>query len=236
MVKPKGAITLKIGSELERYTGNNCKFVSTNYLLQDIHKNKGLIVVSTDKDSSKLDDIYFKLRQSSNRLSKHRVAIVSDREYKNIKKYEIHNLITLDKFMEGDCKPFRRIVTSIVIHKLKEQYRQCFVNPETFDGVITDLKEQIEEMSKYESDFYRREGNSEALLEVAESRNLWDEPTYTKYLKLKQFLEAHPLLNYFADKYSDQMTKVALKDYLRHHKIKMDAECYKSETDRKSVV
>lgn len=231
MVKPKGAITLKIGSPLEKYTGNNCKFVSTNYLLQDIHKNKGLIVVSTDKDSSKLDDIYFRLHHSRvDRSVKHQVAIVSDREYENIKKYGIHNLITLDKFMEGDCKPFRRIVTGIVIHKLKEQYRRCFVNPETFDGVITDLKNQIEEMSKYEYEFYRGEGNAQALLEVAESRNLWDEPAYTKYLKLKQFLEAHPLLNYFADKYSDQMTKVALKDYLRHHKIKMDAECYKSET------
>lgn len=229
-VKPKGTITLKIGSPLEKYTGNNCKFVSTNYLLQDIHKNKGLIVVSKDADSNKLDNLYPLLKNVNFKYGeKHQVAIVSDREYDNINKYEIHNLITLEKFMEGDCTPFRRIVISTVISGLCRTYRHCFLRLELFKKILPEFHADILELHNYKEKYYSNTGIRHEILEVANSKNLWDEPIYTKYLKIKEFLEAHPLLNYFADRSNDNMTKVALTDYLLHHKIKMSLDNYKQK-------
>ena len=37
--KVRGTVTMKVGEELEKYTGNNCKFVSANFDLPKLEKS-----------------------------------------------------------------------------------------------------------------------------------------------------------------------------------------------------
>lgn len=225
-VKPKGTITLKVGQELDRYTGNNCKFVSENFNVPNLIKNGKFYICGKQEHSSKLDNLYKLIDRNV------KVAVVSDREYDKISKGEIHNLITFEKFMEGDCKVFKRIVTAHLINQLKDKYVNVFRYPNEVKMVFDGVAETLNSLLVYKSEHYHSYNNQiDAMMEVANKYNLFDDPIYTSYLELKDFLDRYKFIDFFIKEisrssYDRDILLLSFYDVLKYNKIKMNPECY----------
>ena len=95
----------------------------------------------------------------------------SDRELKNMEKIEMHNWIKLEEFMKGENKPFKRIVTAHLIHKLKEQQSSVFSRIDGLGSVSMDFVAKVSTLNQYEDQHHRyaSDGIYAAMLEVAEA-------------------------------------------------------------------
>ena len=228
-LKIQGEIVCKIGVPLARYSGGrNCKFDSQLYKLQDIHKLPKLIVYAKHDDAPKLDRLYgIMLKQ------KMEVITFSDRELKIVNQLEIHNLISYDKFMEGKNAPFKRIITSVLIHELIEENRYVFDKSKMIAYTSTDLGKKLDDLLKYKRLNYVTTDSTlvKSMLAVAEEHNLFDPLMYTEYLEIKALLEKLYFLNPLCGRMGyytaeDPLCQV-LTDMFKYHKHKVNLEHYK---------
>jgi hypothetical protein len=229
-VKLKGEIVGKQAENLARYNGGRyCKFVPETYKLEEFEKFKGLSVYSSHDNYLKLDDLYgIKTKQ------KMRVITFSDREIKTLEKFEIHNLISFEKFMEGKNSQFKRLVTSFIIHQFIASYKNTFNLDKQLLNVSKELSEQLTMMKDYVKDNYVHERNTvyQSMVDVAIEHNLFDMNIYPEYLKLKDVLEALPFIeplsnevNYIND--SNKAMKNVYADLFKYYGHRVNDEYYK---------
>ena len=227
-VKLQGEIIFKEAESLLRYVqGRTCKFVPGKIKLEDLYKLPMLIVYGTNEQQETLDRIY-------NISSRQKMKFISfsARELKLVTDLEIHNLIPIEKFMEGKNKPFKRLVTSYLIGKLIDQYRNTFERKDKLTGVSTDFKEKLQVLHDYERENIMRRNESiyDTLLEVAETYHLYDETIYTEYLEMKALLEKLTFIEPVMSRMrgygnEDDFVKV-LVDLFKYYKTKVNFENY----------
>ncbi len=235
-IKLKGEIVGKLGSDLERSVdGKNCKWVSTIWDLSKIHREKCLIVYSgTNEKDVKLMDGLFK-------ASGKKVKFVqfSDRELKNMEKIEMHNWIKLEEFMKGENKPFKRIVTAYLIHKLKEQQSSVFSRIDRLESVSKDFVAKVNTLDQYEDQHHRyaTDGVYAAILEVAEANKAFDMEIYPIYLEIKALCEKLTFLNPLCGTLSgwsgerDTPIVTAIADLFKYYKTRIDWKNYNIKTN-----
>jgi hypothetical protein len=236
-IKLSGEVTVKKAERLERYvSGKHCKWVNHNWDLAKICRNKSLIVYGQEKDIMKMDRLFDVLDKYSMK-TKIILIQVTDREMKIVKDLNIHNLISFDRFMEGKNKPFKRLVTAYLIHKLNKQNTHVFEKSKHIKVLNTDLGDKIEELEQYEDKHFNR-GNDEmwnAMLAVAEEHNLWDETIYSTYREVKNILDRLPFLEAITYHMShgkdvEQLKTLplfkAMVDLCKYHKFKLNSEHY----------
>ena len=235
-IKLKGEIVGKLGSDLERSVdGKNCKWVSTIWDLSKIHREKCLIVYSgTNEKDVKLMDGLFK-------ASGKKVKFVqfSDRELKNMEKIDIHNWIKLEEFMKGENKPFKRIVTAYLIHKLKEQQSSVFSRIDRLESVSKDFVAKVNTLDQYEDQHHRyaTDGVYAAILEVAEANKAFDMEIYPIYLEIKALCEKLTFLNPLCGTLSgwsgerDTPIVTAIADLFKYYKTRIDWKNYNIKTN-----
>lgn len=192
--KLEGEVVGKQAEDLRRFVdGQDCKFVPTTYKLEGIHKIPSLIVYTDHESKAKLDKLY---KLSSKQ--KIRFVTFSNREIKTLSKIKIHNLINYKKFMKGENKPFKRIVTAYLINKLVSEYQYVFNNRDAIKKVSVSMFDKLTVLSEYSSKHYNYNGNDAmytAMLEVAENNNLFDYTIYPEYLEMKGLLKKLDFLN-----------------------------------------
>lgn len=235
-LKLKGEIIGKLGSDLERSVdGKNCKWVSTIWDLSKIHQEKCLMVYSgTNEKDVKLMDKLFK---ASGKRAK--FVQFSDRELKNMEKIEMHNWIKLEEFMKGENKPFKRIVTAHLIHKLRDEQTSVFNRIDRLESVSMDFVNKVNTLDKYRDKYYHYAGDGiyTAMLEVAEANNAFDMEIYPIYLEIKALCEKLAFLNPLCGTLSswsgerDAPIIEAIADLFKYYKTRIDWKNYNIKTN-----
>ena len=228
-IKLEGEVIGRQLVDLERSVdGKNSKLVSKIYGLADMHKYNKLVIYGTQADISTMDKLYSVINKNKIEL-----AIFSERELKTLSNVDIHNLIPLTKFMEGKNKPFKRIITAYLIEKLHNKFSRSFVRKEKLGLISTDLYEKMARLSDYKN-MHHTYGNDTvyaAILEVAQTHNLFDMEIYHEYVEVKSILERLPFIEAMADKihsYDDSNSEIinAFRDLFKYHKHKIDWKHY----------
>lgn len=233
--KLKGEISGKEASPLERDVhGQNCKFVPKVYKLENAHKLPCLHVYGSQADKDRLDHLYGAFKKCTKDI---KFIIFSDRELANLAKVELHNWIKLDKFMEGNNKPFKRIVTAYLVGKLKNQYKPVFSKRQHMQKISKDLHDKIEILDQYENANHPgyMSGNTESiifptLIEIAERDNLFDGEIYPIYQEVKTILDKFPFIKSVFDVMrswgTDDPLQQVVVDLLKYNKHRVNLNHY----------
>lgn len=238
-IKLKGEVVGKQAVDLERYNGGRmCKFVPETYKIEDFEKFKGITLYSSHDDYLKLDQIYgFAKKQ------KIRIATFSEREMKVLEKADIHNLITLDKFMEGKNSHFKRLVTAYVVNKLITDYRYTFSLMDSLKNVSVEFSDQLKNMQNYANSNYVHENNEvyRSMVAIAEEHNLFDMTIYPEYLVLKETLRKMPFIEPLSKETKQiyDSNKVILNvyaDLFKYYGHKVELVHYKRQIPEEEVI
>ena len=227
-VKLQGEITCKLAVPLLRSTGNNCKFESQTYKLEELHKEKCLFVYTEHALSSRLDKLFeISKRQKINFIT------LADPTLKIVEKLNIHNLISYKEFMEGKNAPFKRIVTSHIINDLIEKNYNVFSNLNCIKLISENLYKKLDCLYTYKKENYQYDSDKtvSAMIELATNNKLFDENMYPEYLEMKALLERLPFMNIIVGKIShyyqekDVMFPI-LVDMFKYYKQRIDYKHY----------
>lgn len=234
--KLKGEINGKVGDELQKWSdGRCCKFVPVIYKLEKLESDKNLKVYAHHDDYMKLDALFGCIQKQ-----KMKVVTFSQRELNIIKDSEIHNLISLEQFMEGKNKPFKRMATAYLIRKMIDKYRSTFERNIQVGYTCSPLRKKLDVLSKYASDHYYLPGYSggsaaakeflESMLVVAEEHKLFDMTIYPEVMELQEIFDKLPFLNPFmrgVGYYDDKNDLVnVLADLFKYYRYRVDLKHY----------
>jgi len=228
-IKLEGEVIGRYLVDLERSVQDkNSKLVSKIYSLADMHKYNKLVIYGTQADIATMDKLYSVINKNKIEL-----AVFSEREIKTLSTIDIHNLIPLTKFMEGKNKPFKRIITAYLIQKLHNSFSRSFVRKEKIGFISTDLYEKMQRLNDYKIEHHCG-GNDTiytAMLEVAQTHNLFDMEIYHEYVEVKNLLERLPFIEAMADKihsYDNDDSPIirAFRDLFKYHGHKIDWKHY----------
>jgi hypothetical protein len=242
-MKQFGDVLGKTCVALEKYShSKSTKLVSEIYKLDTIYKLPFTIVYGTLEEYEKLDKLF--ALSIANKIT---FVVFSERELKKVKEVNSHNLLSIEEFMKGEHKLFKRIVTAQLIHKLKVSQQYAFLKVGTLEHISLDLARKIETLESYRSQWYKSGGNEEmvlAMLALAETENLFDPEVYSMYQEVKKTLEKLYFLNSCLQAFSPQYAALdknsvrvnTLVDLFKYHKEKVNLEHYtKPEVVEESV-
>jgi len=230
-VRMKGEFSGKIGEQTQHnLTDQYCKFVPNTYKFEDIHKLKMLHVYCKEADKKKMDNAW-------SCFNKHaKFVIVAQATYDNLQKADLHNWITLDKFMEGKNRPFKTIATEFLIRDLIETYSATFKRITTVRVISNDLADKLQTLWEYHNSQYRSyadDNTKMAVIEHAKANNLFDQPTYLVYKQVNEvftkltFLDAILDTMGYSNSKRDSPMMVAIIDLFKYHKHRVNLEHYK---------
>jgi len=232
-VKLQGEISGKFADELQRYVnGKSSKLTPTVIKVAEISSQPLLQVYGRSKDETLIDQLY-----SVNGKQKIKYFVLSEREYKVAESLDLHNLISIETFMAGKTKPFRRIVTGWLIHKMMKQYRFTFEKLALLSPISKSLYDDLKALEDYRNNNYVSTGGTEifdAMEVIAEKHNLYDETVYPEYKHIKELLDGFPFINtilgmmpYVGSDADKLKNKEVLTDLFKYHKIRIDYTNYK---------
>jgi hypothetical protein len=242
-VKLKGEIIGKQALNLERWVdGKNCKWVSTTYRLETMHREKSLMVYSGEKDVELMDKL-FKIVDFHRCKSEIKFVQFSPRELGNMAKVNFHNWITFDQFMKGENKPFKRLVTAYLIEKLYDKNRDVFNKRQQLRSISEDLFNKLDTLDKYRHDNceYANVTIYEAMLEVAEMNNAFDQEIYPIYKQVKALLEKLAFLQPLCDTLHsyvhdrDKPVVKAIADLFKYYRQRIDWKNYNIKLNEEVV-
>jgi hypothetical protein len=229
-VKLQGEVIGKLASTLERYVdGQNCKFVSTTFKLQDMYKDKKLNVYGRESDRKQMDLLYKSFKYCVNFI------IFSEREFNVMQKVNIHNWITMEEFIKGENKPFRRVATAFLIEDLTNKYTMAFRSCSFIGEFSKDMEEKMIALNDYERKHvqYSNEEVKKAILDLANPNMLFDMEIYSTYKEISKILETFPFIDAIAgvvktyNTESNNQWRNVMRDLFRFHKRRMDWKNYK---------
>ena len=235
-VKQLGEVVAKLAMDTEKYTSNYCKYESFNLKLQDLHKQPIVYIYGLDEDKDKMSQL-FSLLKGKNK-ERYKIITFSNREYKKVEQFKMHNLISIDKFMKGDTSLFSKIATAHIILDLKSQHRHTFDTTgfRLLDLVSKELSDKIKKLDDY-ADMYGKRGDAtlvKTIVDLAEANDLFDNEVYNDYLEVKKLLEKLYFLENFVCSIrgfyynlNNENTQVrALVDLFKYHKVKVNMDWY----------
>lgn len=225
--KLEGEISCKKAEELERYVQDrHCKFIPFSLDLGKISTQKKLYIYAGHDDYLKLDSLYSMIGYHD------RIVLItfSDRELKKLSSVDVHNLISYEKFMKGETKPFKRIVTAYLIHKLMEKNIRVFYDISTVNDYSEDLASKLISLNRYKDNHYSHGSETlyESMIEVANEHDLYDYSIYETYKEVKEVLDRFPFLNIIHGniRTASQRNPIVV-DLLKYHKFKVNLNLYK---------
>jgi hypothetical protein len=230
-IRMKGEFSGKVGTKMEvSLSDQYCKFVPTTFKMETIHQRSTLNVYAKEADKKKMDSAW-------SCFNKHAVfVIVAQATFDNLQKADLHNWITLDKFMEGKNRPFKTTATQFLIKQLLEDKRATFQRTEIVREISNDLADKLEILNKYDRDnnmSYADKNTMVSIVEYAKEHNLFDQPTYMVYNQINEVFTKLPFLNTLLDRMgyrsgtSDSPFVTAIVDLFKYHKQKVNLEHYK---------
>ena len=230
-VRLKGEFSGKVGTQMSvDLSDQYCKFVPTTFKMEIIHQRTILNVYAKEVDKKKMDNAW-------SCFNKHALfVLVAQATYDNLQKADLHNWITIDKFMEGKNRPFKTIATEFLIRDLIETYSATFKRIETVKEISADLADKLQTLHQYHNSQYRSYADDDtrkAVIEHATANNLFDQPTYLVYKQVNEVFTKLPFLDAILDSMGYSNSKrnspmmVAIVDLFKYHKHRVNLEHYK---------
>jgi hypothetical protein len=229
-VRMKGEFSGKVGTKMQvNMSDQYCKFVPTTFKMEDIHKSRMLHVYAKESEKKTMDN-YWSVFNGQVKF-----VIVAQATYDNLQKADLHNWITIDKFMEGKNRPFRTMATEFLIDELAKKNRATFQRINVVRAISKDLGDKInllDDYNKINGMSYADGITIAAILEHAKEHNYFDQPTYMVYKQVSEVFEKLPFLNMLLDKMgfrdtldNNPMIQVII-DLFKYHKQKVNLEHY----------
>jgi hypothetical protein len=197
--------------------------------MEDIHKLKMLHVYAKEADKKKLDNAW-------SCFNKHALfVIVAQATYDNLQKADLHNWITLDKFMEGKNRPFRTMATQFLVERMTNKYTNTFKRTEVVKQISTDLYDKLEVIRQYDNKYsknYCDNKTKDIVLELALEQNLFDQEILVVYKQVEEVFNKLTFLNPLMgqiNSYYGGVDKDLLKAYVdlfKYNKHKVNLEHY----------
>jgi hypothetical protein len=229
-VRMKGEFSGKVGTRMEvSLSDQYCKFVPTTFKMEDIHKSSKLHVYGKESDKKELDRLWSAFNGQA------KFVIVAQATIDNLQKADLHNWITINKFMEGKNRPFKTMATEFLIEKLLEDKRATFQRTEIVREISNDLADKLELLNKYHRDnsmSYADNNTKDLIIQHAKENNLFDQPVYMVYNQVNEVFTKLPFLNTLLDRMgyrssnSDSPFITAIVDLFKYHKHKVNLEHY----------
>ena len=229
-VRMKGEFSGKVGTKMEiNMTDQYAKFVPTTFKMEDIHLVNKLHVYAKEVDKKKMDTLWSVFDHQV------KLVLVAQATYDNLQKADLHNWITIDKFMEGKSRPFKTMATEILIEKLIQDKKATFDRINIVKTVSRDLADKLTVLNDYHkktSRPYADRLTKETIVEFAKENNLFDQPVYTIYKQVNEVFEKLPFLDhmlgvmYFTQGKEDSPLIKALTDLFKYHKHRVNLENY----------
>ena len=230
-IRMKGEFSGKVGTKMDIHLSDQyCKFVPTTYKMEEIHKLNKLSVYAKESDKKKMDNAW-------SCFNKHAVfVLVAQATFDNLQKADLHNWITLYKFMEGKNRPFKTVATEFLINDLITKYKDTFKRINTVREISTDLADKLQTLHNYHNSQYRSycdDDTRKAVIEHAKANNLFDQPTYLVYKQVNEVFIKLPFLNAiletmgYRESKKDSPMMIAIADLFKYHKHKVNLEHYK---------
>lgn len=237
VIKFSGEITLNVGRDLLRdVQGKNCKFEPQQYKINALHKIPSLVIYGDKEQEGKLQKLYPLIK---NKL----IVIISEKELKKLEGIKLHNFISIDKFMEGKNKAFKRIVTSYLINQLRSNNINVFYQMNQLKFISTDLMNKLKILDNYKSKWYIHSSDTiyEAMLEIAKDQNLFDEEIYSLYKECKFVLNKLPFINTLMNNVSSYNTNenepylCIIRDMCKYYKFRINWKNYSLPLNEEKV-
>ena len=229
-IRMKGEFSGKVGTKMQvNMSDQYCKFVPTTFKMEDIHKSRILHVYAKETEKKTMDNYWSVFNAQA------KFVIVAQATYDNLQKADLHNWITIDKFMEGKNRPFRTMATEFLISELAKKYRATFQRINVVRAVSKDLGDKLNLLDDYNrinGMSYADDKTVNAILEHAKEHNYFDQPTYMVYKQVNEVFEKLPFLNMlldkmgFRDNLQDNPMIQAIIDLFKYHKQKVNLEHY----------
>ena len=237
-VKEKGDVNVKQATSPERETGFNAKFVPVVYDGKLLHKRKMLTVYGKEEDRAKLDYLFGLFKKVENEIV---FVVMSDREIKVLEMYELHNFMPLATFLKGHNKPFKRMMTALLIGRVREVYRNTFNCRRGLSGLSEQLSDDLTDLAAYYEFRNWTWAKGEAvgkelkLEEHAAKHNLYDLEVFTKLSRVEKLLSKHTFINKICSTMSGYSGQVlhnnammdVMKDMCRYKNMRMNLSNYK---------
>lgn len=227
----EGNVIGRIGRALENnIQGQHCKFVSESL---DLSENiNTLMVYSTEDDKGYLDQLYSASRDIY-------VAIFSPTVFTKVQNLELSNWMTYKEFMEGDTIEFKRIVTSYLIKMFIDKYSQVFNKREMLKDVCTPLYNNLNKLSEYKRKHwvsYASDDMCEAIKQVADVYNLYDDEIHPLYLQMDELMSKLLFIKpLFTSIYSSSCNTILVQDLFDYYSQSVDFEYYNVQLDKKTI-
>ena len=229
-IRMKGEFSGKVGTKTENtLVEQYAKFVPTTFKMEEIHKVNMLHVYAIEADKKKMDKWW-------SQFDKHaKFVIVAQATFDNLQKADLHNWITIDKFMEGKNRPYRTMATEFLVEDLCRSNRYTFDRIEFVKEISTDLADKLETLRAYHKNNNRNYASDEVkniIVEHAKENNLFDQPTYMIYKQVNEVFTKLPFLNAMLGKMGytirneDKSLITALVDLFKYHKTRVNLEHY----------
>jgi hypothetical protein len=230
-IRMKGEFSGKVGTQMQiDLSDQHCKFVPTTFKMEMIHQRAKLNVYAKEADKKKMDNAW-------SCFNKHAVfVLVAQATFDNLQKADLHNWITLDKFMEGKNRPFKTVATEFLIRNLIETYSATFKRINTVRDISTDLADKLQTLQEYHNSQYRSycdDTTKKAVIEHALANNLFDQPIYLIYKQVNEVFTKLTFLDAILDTMGYNNSKkdgpmmVAIADLFKYHKHRVNLEHYK---------
>jgi len=231
-VRMKGEFSGKVGTKMDiNLSEQYCKFVPTTFKLEDAHKVSKLHVYAKEVDKKKMDALWSRANHIVN------FVLVAQATYDNLQKADLHNWITIDKFMEGKNRPFKVIATEFLIRDLIERKASTFRRIHIMEDISADLANKLRELKNYDDENHRSYADQETMKAIilhATENKLFDEPIYTTYKQVCEVFTKLPFLDTLLDKttYStrsntDAGIVKAIVDLFKYYRHRVNLEHYK---------
>jgi len=228
-VRMKGEFSGKVGTKMDiSLSDQYCKFVPTTFKMEEIHKISKLHVYAKESEKKQMDKLWSAFEKQVD------LVLVAQATYDNLQKAELHNWITIDKFMEGKNRPFRTMATEFLIEKLINEKKYTFDRINIVKTVSKDLGDKLTVLSQYNTKHsrpYADNKTKETIVEFAKENNLFDIETYTIYKQVNEVFTKLPFLNemmgvmHYTYKEDSPLIK-ALIDLFKYHKHRVNLENY----------
>jgi len=231
-VRMKGEFSGKVGTKMDiNLSEQYCKFVPTTFKLEDAHKVSKLHVYAKEADKKKMDALWSRANHIVN------FVLVAQATYDNLQKADLHNWITIDKFMEGKNRPFKVIATEFLIRDLIEKKASTFRRIHVVEDISADFASKLQELKSYDDKNHRSYADQETMKAIilhATENKLFDEPIYTTYKQVCEVFTKLPFLDTLLDKttYStrsntDAGIVKAIVDLFKYYRHRVNLEHYK---------
>jgi len=226
--KLEGEVSCKRAENLERcVSGRNFKYMPITINMGTAHQEPLFTVYGTQKDDELINKLYPVFNNNEVRF-----VVFSEKELKRLKNIDLHNWMTMDEFMKGETKIFKRIATSILIDRLRSEQAYVFQRMGVMKLISQDLHRKLETLYKYPRAKNTNKEIEDAILGIAEKHGYFDTTVYSTYKEVKFLLEKLPFMNVLFSKFgyydndSNPLFKIII-DLCKYHKHRIDWKHYK---------